>query len=832
VAGTSKLDDAAALQQKGKQKEARDLYRIAADELRTSGDEQKAAAALSAAGKTSLSLGDYAGAIADAEQAIQLRRRLRTPAGSGLDYNTLGLAHQNLGNYPAALENYQQALKEDRAGGDSAGEIRELNNIGGVYSYQGRYVPALDSYQEALTKVNATADEPWTSWGRRLTVANIAILYQRLGLEERALELYQQASGKPEAMPVNEYAQLLVNQGVLYRRLGDPIKALELYRKAQAMFRSDHNAGGEIDALRSIGIVKAVDLGDAEGALEAFRAALALSQRASNVRGVIQSNLYMGETLRRRNSMSAAKMHLAVALDQAQKAGLVEEQWKALYALGQIAEKAGAGDEARSQYLKAVTIIESIRAGIRVMSLRSDFLADKQDVYDSLITLHLEQSGSKTRDVFQWMERSRARTLLDRVAAHNPLPEASLEHVQSLIPPDAVLIELWVGKQSSLALWITSQESGIVRYSSPDDLRADARSLLGDLQKPGESWKRTSRSLGDKLLAGIPLRRHVIVVPDGPLNIPFETLNIPGSSSLLIEQSDVTYLPAARYLTVHKPSRRGRSLPWTQQLVAFGDPPVSSTDALAQKEQWQALPASADEVRGIAKILPGRAEIHLGPDARKTYLLGNRLEGVPFLHFSTHALVDAENPDHSRILMASDLSSGVDYIFQEEVYDLDLKNVDLATLSACDTARGRMVRGEGIRAFSQAFLAAGASATITSQWRVADQPTAGFMKQYYYNLSRGASKSEALRAVKLEFLHSNSELSNPRYWAAFVLTGDGWSPSRQVVSWSTLLLVLAAILAVISLAAWRWSTLRSARTERRTGPPFPLHHPPESQTPQ
>ena len=228
-------------------------------------------------------------------------------------------------------------------------------------------------------------------------------------------------------------------------------------------------------------------------------------------------------------------------------------------------------------------------------------------------------------------------------------------------------------------------------------------------------------------------------------------------------------------------------------MVALGDPPVGKSDTLA--EGWQSLEASSDEVRSIQQLLPGRAEAHLGFDAQKRYITGRAVENLPILHFSTHAMIDPENPDRSRILLASD------YLFQREVYDLDLKGVNIVTVSACDTARGKTIRGEGVKAFSQAFLAAGAASTVTSLWRVADEPTAAFMKQFYYFLARGESKSEALRSAKLAFLRSRSPVSHPRYWAAFVLTGNGWSPVPLAISWSTTLLAAAGVVAAVALIA-------------------------------
>ena len=812
----STLDKASVLQKQGKFSEARDLYHQAAAEYRASGNQAYLAIALGEAGNISIQLGDYPGAVRDVEEAIKLREVLHQDAWMSEDFTTVGLAYYYMGNFSAALENYQHALSFDRLHKDAAGEATRLNNIGNIYYFQGQYVTALENYQAALKIVTANSSQPWNASSWKLTIGNIATLYQRLGLDEQALALYQQLSSKPEQMPANEYAQILSNEGVLYRHLGDPVKALETYHKSQMMFRAVHHSDGEISVLRNIGIAKAMDFGDLRAALAAFAAALRLSQQSSNSRGIVEANLYMGEVLRRLREYKEATSHLTTALNAAQTAGLVEQQWKALYALGQVAEQTGSAQVAVEDYRKAISIIESVRAGIGISSLRTDFLADRHDVYDSLIAFESQQPNVSADELLGWMERSRARTLQDRVVARTPLKEANVAVIQSHLPSDTVLVEFWMGSRSSLAVWITATESGIVRYGEIGDIRAAVEQLQATIQIPGDQWKKPSQKSGSRILAGIPIRRHLIAVQDSQLNIPFEVLAIPGSQALVIEQSDVSYLPSARLIALPETSRRPRLFPWNREMVALGDPPVYSTDALAGSEQWQSLPASAEEVRSIARVIPGRAEIHMGADARKVYLLNHRLDGVPFLHLSTHALVDMERPDRSRILLASDSPLTADYLFLPEVNQLDLNNVDLVTLSACDTAQGKMVAGEGVQAFSQSFLSAGASATLTSMWRVADAPTANFMRQFYYFLAHGATKAEALQAAKLQFLRSNSALSSPRYWAGFVLNGDGWDTTVRVISWSMIFFVLCAILTAIGLALWLIAP-KAVKKAQRTG---------------
>jgi tetratricopeptide (TPR) repeat protein len=810
----SPLEQAQKLQQQGKLKEARDQYRVAAETFRASGDQRNLAVALSAAGDISVSLGDYQDALRDAEEALKLRQALRDDEGLAVDFNTMGLAYESLGDYAAALNHYQQALKINRMLGNVVGVIGRLDNIGNMHFYQARYMDALESYQSALALVDANKDKSWNAWGRKLTIGNIATLYQKLGLEEQALDLYQQISGRPEDMAPAEYAQMLLNEGVLYRHLGDPVKALEVYHSSQAVFRTARNADGEIRALRSIGIVKTMDLDDLPGALQAFTEVLRLSRQSSNKRGLAEASLYLGEVLRRLHRYQEASNHLHEALATAETAGLVEEKWKSLYALGRIAEETGSEPAALEDYRKASEIIESVRAGIRVASLRTDFLADKRDVYDALIAIQLREPKPSPDELLQWMERNRARNLQDSLVARVPLSEARVETVQQHLPPDTLLVEIWIARQDSAAVWVTASASGVLGYGHGSEIGEHLSQLVGALQSGGDEWKQPSRELGNLLLAGLPRRQHMLVVQDGPVNIPFEVLAVPGSDSLLIEQSDITYLPAARMIATRDASRHRWLLPWNRELVAFGDPPVSATDTLAQNERWQPLPASKEEVHGIAQIVPGRVEIHLGADARKSYLLDHHLENLPLLHLSTHAVVDPERPDHSRILLASS-SGAADYLFLDDVGKLDLKNVGLVTVSACDTARGKMVAGEGIQAFSQSFLAAGASATVTSLWKIADEPTANFMNQFYYSLARGLPKAEALRAAKLRFLRSNSAFSHPRYWAAFIITGDGWNPTTPVIPWSAVIIAVAAILGLMSLILWRTAKLRAVKRERR-----------------
>ena len=171
-------------------------------------------------------------------------------------------------------------------------------------------------------------------------------------------------------------------------------------------------------------------------------------------------------------------------------------------------------------------------------------------------------------------------------------------------------------------------------------------------------------------------------------------------------------------------------------------------------ESTQALPFSSQEILDIATLVRGEKQVFLRENDLKKYFLSSTSNTAFLLHVSTHAFADADNPENSRLLFSPEAANmGSDYVFLRELYDLDLSHVNLAVISACDTERGKMVRGEGVQAFSRALLSAGAASSVTALWRVDDEITAEFMKQFYFlALSEHKPKAEALRLQKLRIL--------------------------------------------------------------------------------
>jgi CHAT domain-containing protein len=97
----------------------------------------------------------------------------------------------------------------------------------------------------------------------------------------------------------------------------------------------------------------------------------------------------------------------------------------------------------------------------------------------------------------------------------------------------------------------------------------------------------------------------------------------------------------------------------------------------------------------------------------------------------------------------------------------------VAVLSACETARGRVIDGDGLLGMGWALTGAGAGASVISQWKVDSAATAELMVAFHRYLRQSIPPSEAMRRAALE-LRNTPDHRHPFYWAAFLVLGDGF----------------------------------------------------------
>jgi CHAT domain-containing protein len=225
-------------------------------------------------------------------------------------------------------------------------------------------------------------------------------------------------------------------------------------------------------------------------------------------------------------------------------------------------------------------------------------------------------------------------------------------------------------------------------------------------------------------------------------------------------------------------------------LLAFGNPSLRGSqrqqaaqavlrrlsEASAEVPELVPLPKAARESKRVGELMSGKvqARVLVGDHATEAEFSKDG-PSADYLHFAVHSLVNQEQPFYSALVLAPDATS--DGLLQTyEIVNTRLRS-RLVTLSGCETALGKLKRGEGMLGLQRAFLQAGAEAVVVSLWSVEDS-TADFMEGFYKNIRREQDLALALRNAKQQYLKGTIDLgggqrissSHPFFWAPFVLT--------------------------------------------------------------
>jgi CHAT domain-containing protein/tetratricopeptide (TPR) repeat protein len=318
------------------------------------------------------------------------------------------------------------------------------------------------------------------------------------------------------------------------------------------------------------------------------------------------------------------------------------------------------------------------------------------------------------------------------------------------------------------------------------------------------AFERRAESLSQVLLAqpaddGL-LRFRLAVVSDGALEyVPFAALPSPhNGSDPLVESHEIVRLPSASVLAFQRghppaPNHAARALAIVADpIYSPADPrlgkahgPDGETDSSAIRGTTAPIPElarldfSRREAQAIAALAPSsRTRLLEDLDANRDAVIGGALSGARYVHFATHGVIDTQYPQLSSLVLSLVNRNGNPdpdgYLRLHDIYALDLDDADLVVLSACDTALGREIRGEGLVGLTRGFLYAGAERVVASLWQVQDRATADLMAHFYRGLlQEERSPADALRQAQLETLTSSEgDYSFPYYWAGFVLQGE------------------------------------------------------------
>jgi CHAT domain-containing protein len=435
------------------------------------------------------------------------------------------------------------------------------------------------------------------------------------------------------------------------------------------------------------------------------------------------------------------------------------------------------------------------------------------------LTAELEQVQSRIRE-----------TSPEYAALTHPAPFGLREIQTQVLDQETVLLEYALGAEKSF-VWAVSPDSLDVFELPPRDaiesavkhlyalLTARNHRLPGEtpaqraarIRRSDEEASQAAAVAGEMLLGPMESKiagKRLLVVAEGALqHVPFGVLPEPGwkgetKPPPLIVNHEIVAAPSASVMGTLRRDMAGR--PSAGKGVAILADPVFSADdsriapqtgnmavktgnrkpspgvALPLRggdggEEFLRLRFSRDEADAIARLSSGETTLKaVDFAASRDTVLDPDFGRYRIVHFATHSVLDNEHPELSGIVLSRFDRSGRPqngFLRLYEIYNLRL-GADLVVLSACQTARGGEINGEGLIGLTRGFLYAGAPRVVASLWEVEDRATAEFMKRFYTEmLQRGARPAAALRAAQADFWRTKG-WDAPYYWAAFLHQGE------------------------------------------------------------
>jgi CHAT domain-containing protein len=370
----------------------------------------------------------------------------------------------------------------------------------------------------------------------------------------------------------------------------------------------------------------------------------------------------------------------------------------------------------------------------------------------------------------------------------SPIPPCSMTQALELLGENEAALTFVLGTRESFAVVLTRDPDRktptVTLHRLPASRLLDEKiaALLEFRALASNEVQHASEELHDVLLgplAGRISMSNLLIIPTGALcRLPFELLREPSEDGrrYIGETRTVRYAPSLT--TLHMLQRReqlnkSRS---DRAFWAMANPrdPVKP-DTASELATLPSLDGAVSEVKRIAGIFSGGdpAPLLLETDASRAAILkasgDHSLRRYRYLHFATHGMMEDEaHPAPGLVLARGSGEEG--YLDTEDVSHLDL-NADLVVLSACESGRGRIFNGEGVKGLSSAFLIAGARGVVCSLWKVDDEETARFMEAFYRRLRAGDSPAVALKQIRRA---AAKRQASPE-WSAFILVG-GVSP--------------------------------------------------------
>lgn len=772
--------------------QALDAYHLAQSIAERIGARVEISRTLNCIGLVYLQQGNYAQALHYYQQSLRVSESLGYKTGMASALCSTGNIHRKQGNYAQAMECYHRGLAISEASGDKVIMARTLNNLGNVDREQGNYPQALEYYQRSLAISQALRYRA----GMARTLKNIGHVHTSQGDYAQALEYYQRSLAISEALSDKVItARTLINIANVYRKQNRYEESLTFAERATALSR-------QIDLYETLWSSRLI-----AGAAHHFL------NRPDQARHAIEESITAIETLRAQVAGGEQEQQRFFESRVTPYHAMVE----LLVAQNNTAEALTYAEHARARVLldvfysgrinidKAMTSQERERErklNDRLVSLNAQLYRENlRPMPDPARLAELKFQLQKARLDFEAFQTNLYIAHPELKTQRGEAQPLRFEEVNALLPDQkTALLEFVVADEKTFLFVLTKQ--GQANRTSPavkvytlaikqKDLSDRVERLRRMLSTIDNRFPKPARELYDLLIGPaaeqLQGKTRLVIAPDGPLwELPFQALRTP-HNRYLIEDRTVSYVPSLTVLREMIKARRQKDKPSAAPtLLALGNPAlgketVSQVKAAMMDLSLDPLPEAERQLQALSRIYgPAHSKVYVGSEAREERF---KLEAGNYqiLHLATHGILNDHSPMYSHLLFAQNAVGGKEDGLLEawELMKLDLK-ADLAVLSACETARGRVGRGEGMIGLTWALFVSGVPTTVVSQWKVRSDSTAELMIEFHRQIKTRLTRSnarisvaETLREAALKLMR-DGKYRHPFHWAGFVVVGDGY----------------------------------------------------------
>jgi CHAT domain-containing protein/tetratricopeptide (TPR) repeat protein len=809
-------------------------------------DKKGAGSTLNHLGAVYHQMGDYYRALEYYQKSLTIRREVRDRAGEGRTLANLGIIYGNLGQYVRALEFYQEALAIFESLDAPTDKAYLLDRTGSIYSELGQYSQALNLYEQALAAYKQTNDRV----GLGTTLHNIGSVYVEMGQYSEALKFYQQALIVTEEIgDITGVGNTLNNLGLVYQRLGQYSQAIYFVDRALSIFQKLGNRKDVGETLDSLGTVYQ-SYGQYYQALQLYQQSLAIRKELGDRPGERITLSNMADVLSKQNQPELAIIFYKSSVNVTES---IRSELRSLPAEQQRSYTTTVADTYRhladlllqqDRVLEAQQVLDLLKIQ-EIEDYLHSVRGNEQTAQGIPLTTQEQQIQNKHNEILnREIQLGRKLTELEKISEANRTADQKQEI--------ANLRQMQQEMRGTFNAFINSSEiAAIVQQLSPTargqtidlaKLNTLRRDLLQRLEKKAVLIQ--PLILADRLELVIttadapPFRRTVAVKKQDldrailefrrALEDPKSDATIPAKKlyDMLIKPIEHDLTEAQAKSIIYAPDGQLRYIPlaalydgkqWLGQrfainnitamsLTKFNGETAAKPRVLAgafaagrynfergsTRFAFSGLQFAGLEVENLAAMMPGTTKLIDGEFNRAMI---PRLPDYTIIHLATHAMFVTGQPEDSFILLGNG-----DTITMPDIKTLNLLNVDLVVLSACQTGiGGKLGNGEEILGFGYQIQETGAKAAIASLWKVDDGGTQALMTAFYTALQSGTTKkAEALQKAQIALItgddsvlgrsanlsilartRSNlrqsvaSRLSHPYYWASFILIGNG-----------------------------------------------------------